>query len=141
MKKYKNNYILMIIAFFLLIVSIFTVFWFSSDSFNLKTPEIIGKAILTIDFGNGKKRAFEGEIIKGETLVDVLSQSSKAGGFSYELNEGSEIVLFIDASYKEKNFLKNNDKSWRWYLHDKKIDRSPSEIAPKNGDDILIKYE
>lgn len=104
-------------------------------------PQIIGQAVLTIDFGNNEKRAFSGDIIENETLVDVLTQAAKAGYFSYKLNENADVVLIEDISSRDKKFLKNNNKSWHWYLNNKKISKSPNEIISRDGDNILIKYE
>lgn len=134
----KNDFILMLAALLLLILSASAIFWFSGkrqdNNISQSAPKIIGKAVLTIDFGNDKKRAFEGEIINGETLFDALSQSSKAGNFSYQLDEKNNLAAIED-------FIRNNNKSWHWYLNDKKIDKSLNEIILKSGDKILIKYE
>ena len=64
--KQKDNYILIIIAISLLVLSGLMIFWFSNFESNLKTQsaKIIGKASLIIDFGNSEKRAFEGIIIR-----------------------------------------------------------------------------
>ena len=97
-------------------------------------PQIIGKAVLTIDFGNDKKRAFSGDIIEGENFIDVLAQAAKAGSFSYKLDDKNNLNA-IESSVDDKN------KSWQWYLNNEKIIKPPSEVTPKNGDNILIKYE
>ena len=135
----KNDYILMLAALLLLILTASAIFWFpsakkQSDGIAQLESKIIGKAVLTIDFGDDRKRNFEGEIINGETLFDALNQASKAGNFSYQLDEKNNLAA-IDS------FTRNKNKSWHWYLNDKKIDKSPNEIILKSGDKILIKYE
>ncbi|MDP3004002.1 MAG: DUF4430 domain-containing protein [Candidatus Azambacteria bacterium] len=134
----KNDYILMLAAFLLLILSASAVFWFSGNrrdnNISQSAPKIIGKAVLTIDFGIGKERNFEGEIIEGETLLDALFQASKAGNFSYQLDEKNNLAA-IDS------FNRNKNKSWHWYLNDKKIDKSLGEIILKSGDEILLQYK
>ncbi len=136
-KSIKNDYILMIAAVLLLILSAGAIFWFSGNrrdnNISQSAPKIISKAVLTIDFGDGSKRNFEGEIIDGETLFDALGQTSRAGNFSYQLDEKNNLAA-IDSFTRDKN------KSWHWYLNDKKIDKPLGEIILKSGDKILIKY-
>ncbi len=134
-KNTKNDYILITAAVLLLILSGFLVFWFSPGQFSpLSASKIIGEASLTVDFGNGEKRAFEGSIIENETLVDVLNQAAKAGNFSYKLDEKNNLAA-ID------NFKSNKNKSWRWYLNDEQVNKPINEINLKSGDKILIKHE
>lgn len=134
----KDDYILMLLALLLLILSAGAIFWFSSsrrDSgiSHSSTPKIIGKAVLTVDFGDNKERNFEGEIIEGETLFEALNQASKAGNFSYQLDKKNNLAA-VDRLTRNKN------KSWHWYLNGKKVDKPFGEIILKSGDKILIKY-
>lgn len=135
-KIQKNDSILILGAVSLLVLSGILVFWPSPFESRPRTqsPQIIGKAVLTIDFSNDKKRAFEGNIISDETLIGVLVQASKAGNFSYKLDEKINLAA-ID------NFSSENGKSWHWYLNGKKIDKPLNEVIMKDGDNILIKYE
>lgn len=135
----KDDYILMTAAVLLLVISGAAIFWFSIKKESVvpvRQPkmEIIGSVVLTVDFRNGKKRSFEGDIIKGETPIDALIQASKAGNLYYKFDEKNGLAA-ID------NFVKNNEKSWHWYINDKKIDKPLNEIILKSGDRILIKYE
>jgi hypothetical protein len=136
-KKQKDDYVLMFSALLLLVISSFVILYFpgaKKPETNLtQTPKIIGKAELVINFGDGKERNFEGEIIEGETLFDALDQASKAGNFSYKLDEKNNLAAIED-------FIKNNNKSWHWYLNDKKINKPLGEIILKSSDKILIKY-
>lgn len=136
--KAKNDRILMITAVLLLILSGGAIFW----SFNVKNnnsalqvlpPKIIGQAALTIDFGGGEKRAFEGDIVKNETLVDVLIQASKAGNFSYKLDEKSQLAAV-------ENFSKNNKKFWQSYINGQRVEKPFYEVVVKPNDKILMKY-
>lgn len=135
-KIINKDFILMIGAIFLLILGGFLVFWFSSSDFRLKTqsPKIIGQAALTIDFGNGEKRVFEGDIVENETLANALVQASKAGDFSYKLDQKNNLAAV-------ERFTNDGKKSWHWYLNGKKIDKSLNETIIEDGDNILIKYE
>jgi len=137
----KDDYILMIVAVLLLILIGSIATWFPSakkQNGDITTqslePKIIGRAALTIDFSDGNKRNFEGEIIEGETLFDALNQTSKAGNFSYKLDEEDNLAA-IDSFTRDKN------KSWHWYLNDEKIDKPLGEIILKSGDEILLQYK
>lgn len=134
--KQKNDRILIFTTILFLILSGILVFWSSSFESRPRTqsPQIIGKAVLTIDFGNDKKRAFEGDIIENETLIIALIQASRAGNFSYKLDDKNNLAAI-------ENYASDKNKSWRWYLNDKKIDKPLNEIIAKDGDNILIKYE
>ncbi len=115
----KEEIILIIVALLLAVLVGGLVFLYSGE----EKQNIIGKAELIIDFGNGNKRTFEGEIVENETPVDALNQASKAGNFSSE-----EIIL-------------NKDKSWHWYLNDKKMESLTDGVILKSNDKILVKYE
>lgn len=136
-KTIKNDYILIIAAAFLLILGGFVIFRFSYFEPRPElppSPQIIGRAILTVDFGNGTKRAFEGEIIDNETIIGILMQASKAGSFYYKLDDKYNLAAI-------ESYANGKNKSWQWYLNDKKINNSPGETIIKSGDNILIKYE
>ncbi len=137
----KNDYILMLAAllFLILIGSIAT--WFpnvkkqSGDiAMQSLTPKIIGRAELTIKFGDGKERNFEGEIVENETFVDVLKQAAKAGNFSYKLDEDNNLAAI-------ESFAAEENKFWQWYFNDEIMNKPLNEIILKDGDKILIKYE
>ena len=115
----KREMVLMITAFLFLILISGFIFLYSGQ----EKQNIIGKAELIIDFGDGNKRAFEGEIVENETLIDALNQASKAGNFSSE-----EIIL-------------NKNNSWHWYLNNKKIESLAGGVILKSNDKILVKYE
>lgn len=137
-KLIKNDKVLMFSTALILIISGLVIWRFSYvekyEDYQNQAPGIIGKATLIIDFGGGKKRAFEGEIVENETIVDILNQASKAGNFSYKLDEKSRLVAV-------ESFLKDDEKFWQGYVNNQKIDKPLNEIIIKNGDDILIKYD
>lgn len=135
----KDDYILITAAVLLLILTGSIATWFpgakkQSDDIARLESKIIGRAALTIDFSDGNKRNFEGEIINGETLFDALNQASKAGNFSYQLDEKNNLAA-IDSFTRDKN------KLWHWYLNDKKINKPLGEIILKSGDEILLQYK
>lgn len=136
-KKISSDYFLMLSAALFLIATGVIVVWTYPKkepvAANQSKMEIIGSIVLTVDFGNGRKRAFEGNIVKSETFFDALNQASKAGNFSYKLDEKNNLAAV-------ESFVKNGEKSWSWYLNGKKISTA-NEIFLKNNDKILIKYE
>lgn len=138
-KKQRGELGLIFSAIALLIMVAFAVFSFSSNKLGDKlvvapeTPKIIGRAVLTIDFGNGTKRAFEGDVVENETLLDALTLTSKAGNFRYELDKKMNLAAI-------ETFTATNGKKWQLRINDKKIDKPLSEVILKDGDNILIKY-
>jgi len=136
----KNDYILITAAVLLLVISGAVVFWFSSQRMgrDLKitqnAPKIIGRAVLTINFGNGTKRAFEGDVVENETLLDALTLASKAGNFRYKLDKKMNLATI-------ETFTATGERKWQWYINDKKINKPLSEVILNNADTILIKYE
>lgn len=131
----KNDLILIFASILFLFLGGFLVFQFSYFLPDVpRPPQIIGSANLTIDFGNGVKRVFSGDIVINENLLDVLTQSSVAGGFSYKLNKNGDLVSI-------NTLISGRKKSWRWYLNGEKVDKKPSKITVKPNDNILIKYE
>ena len=120
-KTQKNDSILILSAVLLLSLSAGAIFLFSgnkrdNDVSRSSTPKIIGEANLTVDFGDGERRAFEGSIIENETLIDVLNQAARAGDFSYKLNEESDLASI-------GGLVGGGKKSLHWYLNEKKIKR------------------
>jgi|SRR3989344_3131480 len=95
---------------------------------------IIGKAFLTIDFGNGQKRFFEGDIVDDETFVDIFNKASIAGKFSYVF-DGKNSIVSVNGTNN------GNEKSWHLYINDKNIDELLSKIIIKNYDKVFVKYE
>lgn len=130
----KSDYILIFAVVLLMILSGFLVFWFSSGDFPLaQIPKVIGEASLTIDFGNGEKRVFKGEIVENENLLNVLNQTAKAGNLRYKLDGENNVVAI-------ETFTANKTKAWQWYTNGKKVEKQFYEIIVKPNDEILIKY-
>jgi hypothetical protein len=69
--------------------------YFDSPEFTISVwvfSQQVGFNSWIIDFGNGKKRSFEGNIVKGETPIDAFIQASKAGNVSYKFDEKSSLI-------------------------------------------------
>src|SRR3989344_7383599 len=77
---------------------------------SLPNEKIGGPIRLTIDFGEGKRRAFEGSAPTPITAADVLRYSGNTGGFSSSFMLAGEII--------EIGGIPSADgKSWQWYLN------------------------
>lgn len=134
----KNDYILIITAVLLLILGRFLVFQFSGNGklkgSAVQAPKIIGETSLTIDFGNGQKRAFKGEIVENENLLNVLNQAAKAGNLNYKLDEKNNIAAI-------GTFAATKTKTWQWHVNGKTVEKPIYEVIVRPNDEILIKYE
>jgi len=137
-KTQKNDSILILSAVLLLILSVGAIFLFSgnkrdNDISQSSTPNIIGEASLTVDFGNGERRAFIGEIVENENLMNVLNQAAKAGDLNYKLDGGNNVAAI-------ETLAANKTKSWQWHINGKKVEKPFYEIIVRPNDEILIKY-
>lgn len=136
-KKKSNDFILIFSAVALLALSAAAILFFATQ----KPPavvtdadmEIIGKITFTIDFNNGKKRVFEGAVVAGESLADILSQSAKAGDFSFKLDGKANVAAIGTLAARGGRF-------WRWYQNGERV-ANPQKVSLKAGDLILLKYE
>lgn len=138
--KQNKNLLLTAVAVLLLILSgaiVWSAGFKNKNNPNIPQvllPKIIGKANLTVDFGDGSKRTFEGDIIGNEILSDVLSQAAQAGNFSYKLDEKNNLVSIGKS-------INNGKRSWHWYINGKKINEQSNKTIVKTDDKILIRYE
>lgn len=91
-----------------------------------------GGAHVLIDFGNGKKRAFRGEVVRGMTAYDALVASREVGGFS---------LSFQGDAINEIDGVKNNSHIWRSYVNGTPITGLPQFKEVKAGDEIVFRFE
>jgi len=87
-----------------------------------------------IDFGNGRLRAFEGEVQSGMTILSVLNIASQVGKFDAK-TDGQGVVVNIDGV---KN---NNGKRWQAYLNESLVRGEPASTPVRAGDDIAFRFE
>jgi hypothetical protein len=97
-----------------------------------KTEESGAKARLVIDFGNGTKRVFRGDVAEGMTVYDALLASQEVGGLSFSLN-GEEV--------NEIGGVKNNSHEWRYYVNGKSAKTAPQFEEVKPGYEIVFRFE
>ncbi|MDO8600536.1 MAG: DUF4430 domain-containing protein [bacterium] len=90
------------------------------------------KARLLIDFGDGKKRAFRGEVTENMTVYGALVAVREAAGLSFSLK--GDAVEEIDG-------VKNNSHEWHYYVNGEPVKTSPQFEEVDPGDEITFKFE
>lgn len=92
-----------------------------------------GQALVEFDFGNGKKRAFKGEVDGGTY------------GFKYSLDLIAKVGKF---TYKEKNGWIDHlagvggaSGIWNIYKNEKPADKSLHRLTVTGGDKYLLRFE
>ncbi|MBI2639789.1 MAG: hypothetical protein HYW90_02765 [Candidatus Sungbacteria bacterium] len=88
---------------------------------------------VTVDFGDGKRRAFEGKILAPITAFEALQASQAAGGFSLKVTLTGDIAD-IDG-------VRPGEKQWKWYLNGFQEERLILDVPVSGGDKVLVKYE
>lgn len=91
-------------------------------------------ASLTIDFGDGRKRAFRGETESGMTILSALRRSSEVGGFKNAVNKGGVITAVGDV-------VNSGNKQWRAYRNGMPVAGLPGHEEIWPGDKIILRYE
>lgn len=89
---------------------------------------------LTLDFGGGRRRAFEGALSSPITAGEALRFSREAGDFSASFALAGEVLEIDGVSSGE-------EKRWRWYLNGHPEVRPMLDVLVRGGDKILMKYE
>ena len=98
-----------------------------------------GLAHLEINIGNNR-RAFEGEIVDGMTVLEAVQASALAGNiaFKYKMDKNNELIVVSLDGYD----YDGSGKPLNFYINDSKID--PKKIHSTligDGDVIVIKLE
>jgi len=94
-------------------------------------------AYLLIDYGNGKKRFFEGEVIEGlnlKTLLEFLAEDKKISSTKFRKSQKGFVLESLEG-------LKNNSKSWKCYLNGKLVEENLEKIFIKKGDKVELIYQ
>jgi len=93
-----------------------------------------GAARLTLDFGNGKRRAFAGTVESGMTILSALRAAEIAGRFSAFTDERGTLV--------EVAGIRNNAAGrWRVYRNNVAVGDLPGHTEIQPGDRIVLRYE
>lgn len=91
-------------------------------------------ARITIDFGNGTRRAFEGPLEEGMTILSALRSAEEAGQFTVR----TDTVGNITAIAGVRNA---GGKRWRSYQNGTALADLPGHTSIRAGDRILLAYE
>lgn len=135
--------------YWLIVVGVFviavTVIFFQNDTFYrdfqsyapstpMPSPAEFRLARLTIDFGDGSRRAFAGPTAEGMTILSALRLSASAGRFAAVADERGTVVAIAG--------LRNSRiRRWQVYLNDTPAADLPGHIELAPGDRIAIRYE
>lgn len=91
-------------------------------------------ARITIDFGNGRKRAFEGAPEEGMTILSALRSAEEAGQFTVRTDAAGNVTTIADVR-------NNGGKRWRAYRNGASVNDLPGHAEVRAGDRILLAYE
>lgn len=111
---------------------------FFSDLFNPVFNQS-NMAKIEIDY-DGRKRAFEGEIIFEMSVLDALLAASRGGNFEvrYAIIKDATDILKINGLAEDGL----NGKNWDFYLNGQKINADGiHKVRIKSGDKILVRFE
>lgn len=89
---------------------------------------------VTIDFGNGTKRAFLGETEGGMTILSALRASGEAGRFEAATDVRGNLLAIAGIGAA-------GPKGWRVYLNGAGVDDFPGHVEVGPGDKIEFRYE
>ncbi len=142
LQQHHNGYWVIVVGGFLGAVALI---FFQNDAFyrdftgyfTLSPPppaRQFRSARVTIDFGNGTKRAFEGESQAGMTILSALRLSGDTGRFKIATDERGAILSIAGV----RNAL---GKRWRVYRNDSMVQDLPGHIGVAAGDRITLRYE
>lgn len=119
--------IVSVASLFLIIIFSGLISGFNNDSRDL--------AHLEINIGNNR-RAFEGEIIEGMTVLEAIQASALAGNiiFQYTADGNGRLVITSLDGYE----LKKSDQPLSFFLNNKKIDSAKIHSTLINGGDTMV---
>ena len=96
-------------------------------------------ARIEIDYGT-ERRAFEGEVFSGMSVLDALLAASRGGNFEirYALLNDATDIMGIGGLIEDGL----DAKRWHFYLNDEVIEASEiHKIKLESGDKISVKFE
>ena len=90
--------------------------------------------LLTIDFGNGKKRAFLGKTSDGLTVYRALATSSEVGKFLIATDQYGHVTAIAGVKAESGH-------AWNLYVNGSAAAEVPGNIDIKAGDTMVFRYE
>ena len=88
---------------------------------------------VTVDYGNGKKRVFEGNASEEMRLLIVFGGIEKTAGIVFGIENGR--IAEVDGIINE------GGRGWVYYLNGKRQEEDPALKSVMPGDEIIVKYE
>lgn len=96
-------------------------------------PGFTASARLTIDFGDGTKRAFEGQA-DNLTILSALRVSQQAGKFDVRTDRQGAVTAIAGV---ENSGLRR----WQAYRNGRALDDMPGHVEVQAGDRVTFRYE
>lgn len=95
-------------------------------------------AHLTVDFGDGKRREFRGEVVFPMSALDALYSAALIGGLELERRPSTRglVVSRIDGKIARQNV-----GAWNLYVNGELVDANPATYAIQSRDVIEWRYE
>lgn len=98
-------------------------------------PQGPGRTVrLTIDFGDGRKRAFVGTSADGMTVLAALRAAAEAGRFAVSTDARGRLADV--AGYRA-----GGGRRWAAYRNDLPLQDLPGHVEVGPGDRVLLRYE
>lgn len=104
-----------------------------SDFSLLWREDVFRPVRVTVDYGGGKKRAFQGNITEPLSAAVAIQASAKAGKFSLHFDMRGNITD-VDG------VRPRGQETWFWYLNGVLQSRPVQDVVVRNGDQILLAY-
>lgn len=89
---------------------------------------------LTIEFEDGRRRAFEGAYGSGMSALAALRGSGEAGTFDIATNGQGQVVAIAGT-------LNRSGRQWRWYRNGALMSDLPGHVEVRPGDRLSFRYE
>jgi len=89
---------------------------------------------VTIDFGDGTRRAFWGPVQNGMTAMLALRASQEAGQFNIETDDAGRITNIA-------GIRAQNGKAWRLFINDAPASDVSGNIEIQPGDQLVFRYQ
>lgn len=90
--------------------------------------------LVTVNFGNGTKRAFKGEGAEGMSAYSALAASGSVGHFAVRTDTSGHVVEIGDVMARE-------GRTWKLYINGIIANDVPGNIDIAGGDKIEFRYE
>lgn len=88
---------------------------------------------VAVDYGGGKKRAFQGQVLQPLSAASAIRAAAVAGNFSVRFDLRGAIV-------EVDGVRAGRESVWRWYLNNVSQDRPVQDVMVGGGDILLLQY-